>query len=924
MAKRLSDLKKTDSSICIFDAVNKTFKAYEEIRDLIRDIEKKNGEPISWHEVIMGDRRAKIFVDLDAEMKSLSEFREAIKVIKAGLMDLCLAKDIIINDNDIDVYESVTEGLIKKGAHIVLMVTAPGLLEMKKFIFDLKNMVPESVSKMIDMGPYAKIHNLRLYGSYKYVNGQFERKKVLNSPYSREEEDIMNRSLISKTNECIHLKMDKINSYGNVSDKTNIKPVIDLIDQLYPNVHIYRKQIRNDSSLFIIFDRRRPSQCNICHRQHDHENSLYVQICDNKIIEHCRRSSEFRILGPFELHKSESEYVSGWDRIVYDSENIRDVTDQEYDNRTIAIKAMMKMGKTKMMQKLIKDRIGELETVVMLSFRKTFSRTLLEKFPNFTLYSDVRGQITDRKLIIQIESLWRIVPAVFGKVDLLIMDESESLIEQLESGLSKRAYSNMAVFIWLLEHSKKCIAMDAFLGNRTLSVLGKRTGNKIFIKNKYKNMKDYTYRFFSDTMVFHNALYQDILNGKKTVICTNVRNEAETLKNLLLKFHKDLKVGIYSAKSTSDERKHFEDVNKYWDLYDVLIYTPTITAGVSFEKMHYDKIAGYFYDRSCNAQAAMQMMGRIRNLEDRIIDIYIDNESPVSKFPETKSDIIKMLTFEKNALVTFDFKYDENGLITIEDNIMSEIRIQNMIERNKSWNGYQEQMREFIEEAGSCVVRIHDLPLNSSYAKIHIGSLKKTKTLEYTHIINANELEDQEYESFKNDRAEHFYEIKKYEFRKDYNYQGEIDIELLETYYSQEIRHKFKNISDIAAEYYVDRDMKATMFRLFSRYRESILMTDIIGNNYFELFSGSKYEIHHLIYRELNALGFTGIFDTGIIPTRQESPSWQFCKYFGQENINEVLMKEYGINLVTSDNFSHLELPDIFKINLNGQVTIRI
>ena len=36
-------------------------------------------------------------------------------------------------------------------------------------------------------------------------------------------------------------------------------------------------------------------------------------------------------------------------------------------------------------------------------------------------------------------------------------------------------------------------------------------------------------------------------------------------------------------------------------LVDVLIYSPTITAGVSIETEHYDEIFCLFTDKSCNA-----------------------------------------------------------------------------------------------------------------------------------------------------------------------------------------------------------------------------------------------------------------------------------------------------------------------------------
>jgi hypothetical protein len=49
--------------------------------------------------------------------------------------------------------------------------------------------------------------------------------------------------------------------------------------------------------------------------------------------------------------------------------------------------------------------------------------------------------------------------------------------------------------------------------------------------------------------------------------------------------------GVSQAKIKSED---FEDVNKAWKNCDVLIYTGTITAGISFELQHFDTFVGIF------------------------------------------------------------------------------------------------------------------------------------------------------------------------------------------------------------------------------------------------------------------------------------------------------------------------------------------
>jgi hypothetical protein len=53
---------------------------------------------------------------------------------------------------------------------------------------------------------------------------------------------------------------------------------------------------------------------------------------------------------------------------------------------------------------------------------------------------------------------------------------------------------------------------------------------------------------------------------------------------------------MYNSKTPEEVRTlHFSDPNKYM-LVDVLIYTPTITAGISIEATHYNYLFGLFED----------------------------------------------------------------------------------------------------------------------------------------------------------------------------------------------------------------------------------------------------------------------------------------------------------------------------------------
>ena len=55
--------------------------------------------------------------------------------------------------------------------------------------------------------------------------------------------------------------------------------------------------------------------------------------------------------------------------------------------------------------------------------------------------------------------------------DLVILDESESIIEQFASGLFKKFNDCFATFVHLLRYSARVICLDALLCDRTYNII---------------------------------------------------------------------------------------------------------------------------------------------------------------------------------------------------------------------------------------------------------------------------------------------------------------------------------------------------------------------------------------------------------------------------------------------------------------------
>jgi len=113
------------------------------------------------------------------------------------------------------------------------------------------------------------------------------------------------------------------------------------------------------------------------------------------------------------------------------------------------------------------------KSIVIVSFRKTFTNHLLNELRRAGLnsgsYEELDGPISltvNKILIIQAESLRRIQHLV--KIDLLIMDEMESILGQWNAAHFKYARDCWDRLTDLASTSTRIIGMDAYLGKRSL------------------------------------------------------------------------------------------------------------------------------------------------------------------------------------------------------------------------------------------------------------------------------------------------------------------------------------------------------------------------------------------------------------------------------------------------------------------------
>jgi len=664
-------------------------------------------------------------------------------------------------------------------------------------------------------------------------------------------------------------RVGKVDFHSQIS-KMDAKRIEEKV-QPYTEGHTLREQKGN----MFIYQRDRPTDCLICEEVHHRDSTLYIT-CGGydgviRMYMNCRhKTGVSKLLGEIisdaiagemtidrkdfagdRLHAKTSEAslrksiktTNGKSvEIITMFDTLPDIQKTVYCEPalrafelidTLCVKAKMKMGKTKKLREFIDTHFAptglRVPIVRILSFRQTFSGNIKEKFPDFTLYSDVKGELDQPRLICQIESLHRVeISRDIDPPDLLVMDECESIFEQFESGLLKNFSMAWATFQWMIRNARYIVCMDANLSDRTYRLLKRMridyhnakyptepSWNIYYHNDKYKNQTGDRYYFTTDKNKWYYMLHSAVADGSRIVCPMSSLGEAEVLKRDIEQNFPENTIGFYSSKtSASQKREHFNNVAEYWSQYDTLIYTPTVSAGVSYEEKHFDKIFAYFTDKACNVETCLQMLGRIRNVG--CSEYYICLNSSRNNLPTDVDDIKgcvnnrRMNLFRQFDTSLLNIEYEDNGDIKCHSSDYFYLWLENTRIRNLSLNDFNNRMIRYIAEGGAhCGVIDVNVPDETlaTIAKRRRGIKVELSEENIKNIADSTDLDEEGVDNIQakfiqqvdiSEPELHSYE--KYKLRRDYKWDGAIDDTFVKKYNNRKSRRVYKNLSRILSK----------------------------------------------------------------------------------------------------------------------------
>jgi hypothetical protein len=398
------------------------------------------------------------------------------------------------------------------------------------------------------------------------------------------------------------------------------------------------------------------------------------------------------------------------------------------DIKTLSIKSPYGTGKSILLQKIIS--LYNPKRILFFSYRRSLTSDIYSKFIDYK-FNDYRSNNVDcDRLIIQPESIRKLIDNTntIKYYDLVIMDESESILSQFNSptfkGDSRQCFN---IFYNILSHQKtKIIALDGDLDYRSYEFY-KQLGKSINIRNVFKNNKK-IYKFIDDEEDFNKNIFSDIEKKIKISVASMSSSYIERLEYHINSNYKDIKILKITGLSDDNIKKDvLLNINDKIGNYDIFLYSPSVEAGVDINKIGF-KQYGVVCPLSCSSRSFRQMLARTRNIiNDEVIILNLG-------LKYNSINYIDFWKYEeiKEIINTYDRKY-------FEEDIYNDYEGTKVVVKNSAYNliyGYN-RLEKINNTSIIFMQNLINQLVNNNHVVI-VPELKKVYTKEEKEIKKEN------------------------------------------------------------------------------------------------------------------------------------------------------------------------------------------
>ena len=301
----------------------------------------------------------------------------------------------------------------------------------------------------------------------------------------------------------------------------------------------------------------------------------------------------------------------------------------------VVVKAAMGVGKTKALNAFLKGK----DSVLMVTFSRALAAKLVAEFDDMVDYQTKDGYLDDDRVVVCLDSLWRIKTARF---DYVVLDEAVSVLLHFNSYLMKRAVENAAALDAYMASAGHVFVVDAavdlpFVATFVSHLESARSQKAVWVRNRYVRPTNRvaTIRGKPHGKEALDEICADLRRGKRVVVCSSTKRFVEQLVDRAsTKCPRARIVAHHGDASCSDP---LDDVHALWKQADLLVYSPSVTAGVSFELEHFDVLYANFVKSmyTPGVEISLQQLFRVRRLSDGAMTIWYSQMGGDARTPDS-------------------------------------------------------------------------------------------------------------------------------------------------------------------------------------------------------------------------------------------------------------------------------------------------
>jgi len=297
---------------------------------------------------------------------------------------------------------------------------------------------------------------------------------------------------------------------------------------------------------------------------------------------------------------------------------------EKYDD--IILHSHLGTGKSTAICELVKK--FHFRSILCITPRTAFAHSIFSDLKKaqekFVLYKDIKRKeerINYDFIVCQLES----IRSVREKYDLIIFDECESNLAQFDSTTIHDFKETTDHFKTIMNNAKKVIWSDAFILDRSLKIceILRPNSKKLYIQNEYQPYDRKAYDVADTSSKFENfvKMFNKDNKGDRNVIATGSKGNSVDVFNVINEEIDGKNNTLLINSCTSDYiTKKMRNVNKLWDKYKNVIYTTSITVGISYDSEKvFDNLMLHFSCCSSTVRDMFQSSLRARTIKNNVL-----------------------------------------------------------------------------------------------------------------------------------------------------------------------------------------------------------------------------------------------------------------------------------------------------------------